>query len=92
MTQDVGLCPQWQLVRYAFIEANQHLFSIIRMYRVLNVKPSSYYDWTNRDISAQKIYRNQCELLIRVAHDETNQCYCVDRLYAHLSAQGYDIS
>jgi transposase InsO family protein len=62
------------------------------MCRVLNVKPSSYYDWANRDISAQQIYRNKCELLIRVAYDETNQCYGVDRLHAHLSAQRYDIS
>ena len=58
---------------------------------LLNLKPSSYYDWANRDISAQQIYHNQCELMIRVAHDETNQCYSVDRLHAYLSAQGYNI-
>ncbi len=34
------------------------------MCRVLKVKPSSYYDWINRNISAQQIHRNHCELLV----------------------------
>jgi len=79
-------------VKYAFIEANQRIFSITRMCKVLNVKPSSYYDWVGRGLSGQKIHRNQCELLVRVAHTETKQCYGVDRLQVHLSEQGHDIS
>ena len=62
------------------------------MCHVLSIKPLSYYDWTNCDISKQQIHRNQCELLIRVAHEYTNQCCGVDQLPACLSAQGYDIS
>ncbi len=62
------------------------------MCKVLNVKPSSYYDWVSRGLSGQQIHRNQCELLVRVAHDETKQRYGVDRLQAHLSKQGHDIS
>jgi len=33
------------------------------MCRVLSVKPSSYYDWINRDISDQQIHRKHCERL-----------------------------
>ena len=62
------------------------------MCRVLNVKLSSYYDWTNREISEQQIHRNHCELLIRAAHSETRERYGVERLQAHLSEQGYYIS
>lgn len=36
------------------------------MYRVLSIKPSSYYDWLSRDISEQQTHRNRCELLVKV--------------------------
>jgi hypothetical protein len=62
------------------------------MCRVLKVKPSSYYDWINRDISNQQIHRNQCELLVKAAHSETRERYGVDRLHAKLIEQGHDIS
>ncbi|MFC6379895.1 IS3 family transposase [Psychrobacter glacincola] len=81
-----------QLVKYAFIEDNQQLFSITRMCRVLHVKPSSYYDWLSRGLSDQQIHRNQSELLVRAAHSETRERYGVERLHAHLSEQGHDIS
>ena len=54
------------------------------MCHVLNVKPSSYYDWLSRDISTQQIHRNQNELLVRVVHRETKQrydIYCSKRKY-----------
>ena len=62
------------------------------MGHVLDVKPSSYDNWINRGISNQQIHRNQCELLVRVAHDETKQCYGCERLHAHLAEQGHYIS
>ena len=79
-------------MKYAYIEANQQLFSVTRMYKVLSIVSSSYYDWTKRDISCQQINRNQCELLVRAAHDETKQRYGVVRLHAHLVEQGHVIS
>jgi len=48
------------------------------MCRVLNVKPSSYDDWINRDISEQQIHCNQSELLVRAAHSETRERYDAD--------------
>ncbi|WP_372830488.1 IS3 family transposase [Psychrobacter maritimus] len=87
-----GVLCQAQLVKYAFIKDNQKIFSITTMCRVLRVKPSSYYDWISRDISDQQIHRNQSELLVKAAHSETKECYGVDRLHAHLSEQGHNIS
>ena len=83
---------QSQQVKYAFIQANQQDFSITSMCKILNIRPSSYYDWLNRDISEQQIHRNHCELLVRAAHSETKQRYGYERLHAHLTNQGYDIS
>ena len=79
-------------MKYAFIKDNQQVFSISSMCRVLQVKPSSYYDWLGRHISCQQVHRNQCELLVKAAHNETKERYGVDRLHAHLSEQGHDIS
>ena len=79
-------------MKYAFIKNNDLFFSITTMCRVLKVKPSSYYDWINRDISEQQIHRNQSELLVRAAHRETRERYGVERLHAKLIEQGHDIS
>lgn len=81
-----------QSMKYAFIKANQQVFSVTCMFRVLDIKPSSYYDWVSRDIRAQQIYRNQSELLVRVAYDEIEQRYGYERLHSHLIKQGHDIS
>lgn len=62
------------------------------MCRVLSVKPSSYYDWINRDISDQQIHGNQSKLLVKAAHNEIKERYGYERLHAHLSEQGHDIS
>ena len=79
-------------MRYVFIKDNQKIFSITCMCHVLDVKPSSYYNWINRGVSNQQIHRNQCELLVRVAHNETKQRYGCERLHAHLAGQGHHIS
>ncbi|MGP5687192.1 IS3 family transposase [Psychrobacter glacincola] len=81
-----------QPVKYAFIKDNRQIFSTTTMCRVLSVKPSSYYDWLSRDISEQQVHRNQCELLVKAAHSEMKERYGVDRLHAHLSEQGHNIS
>ena len=62
------------------------------MCHVLNIKSSSYYNWINHGVSDQQIHRNQCELLVHVAHDETKQRYGCERLHAHLAEQGHHIS
>lgn len=79
-------------MKYAFIKANQRLFSITRMCDVLEVQPSSYYDWITRDISDQQRHRNHCLLLVKAAHTETKERYGYERLQAHIKAQGYKIS
>ncbi|MGP5223201.1 IS3 family transposase, partial [Psychrobacter celer] len=87
-----GVLCEKQLVKYAFIKDNQQVFSISSMCRVLQVKPSSYYDWLGRHISCQQVHRNQCELLVKAAHSETLERYGFERLHAYLSGQGHNIS
>ncbi|MDN5620657.1 MAG: IS3 family transposase [Psychrobacter sp.] len=85
------LCKE-RSVRYAFIDHYKTHFSITAMCKTLDIKPSSYYDWLGRHISCQQVHRNQFELLVKAAHNETKERYGVDRLHAHLSEQGHDIS
>ena len=85
------LCEK-QLVKYALIKTNRQVFSIVSMCRVLSVKPSSYYDWSSRDISEQQIHRNHCELLVKAAHSESKERYGYERLHATLTEQGHDIT
>ena len=85
------LCKE-RSVRYAFIDHHKTQFSITAMCKTLDIKPSSYYDWTKRDISAQQIRRNRCELLVKAAHSETKERYGYQRLHAHLSEQDHDVS
>jgi len=59
---------------------------------VLDIKPSSYYNWANRDILDQQIYRNQSELLVRVAHDETKKICGYERLNDYFTEQSYTVS
>jgi transposase InsO family protein len=59
---------------------------------MLSAKPSSYYDWLSRGLSCQQIHRNQSELLVKAAHSETRERCGYERLHAHLSEQGHDIS
>ena len=62
------------------------------MCAVLEVQPTSYYDWLTRDISNQQIHRNHCLLLVKAAHTETKERYGYERLQAHITAQGHKIS
>lgn len=85
------LCKE-RSVRYAFIDHHKYEFSITSMCKILDIKPSSYYDWNKRNISTQQIHRNHCELLVKAAHSETKERYGYERLHAHLSEQGHEIS
>ncbi|SLJ84758.1 hypothetical protein [Psychrobacter sp. DAB_AL43B] len=62
-------------MKCTFIKENRQIFTVTCMYGILNIEPSSYYDWINRDISDQQIYRNQCELLVKAAHSEIREQY-----------------
>ena len=85
------LCKE-RSVKYAFIDHHKTQFNITTMCKIFDIKPSSYYDWIKRDISAQQIHRNHCELLVKAAHSETKERYGYERLHAYLNQQGHEIS
>nr|WP_241878038.1 IS3 family transposase [Psychrobacter sp. PraFG1]UNK04451.1 IS3 family transposase [Psychrobacter sp. PraFG1] len=85
------LCKE-RSVRYAFIDHYKTQFSITAMCKTFDTKLSSYYDWIKRNISAQQIHRNHCELLVKAAHSETKERYGYERLHAYLNQQGHEVS
>ena len=73
---------------YQFIEANKKQYSVEAMCRVLEVAPSGYYAWLNRDMSQRQ--RDNQRLLRQIAkiHAESRQTYGVPRVFEKLKSEG----
>ncbi len=53
---------------------------------------SRFYDWLKRGLSKRNIQRNQQTILVKIAHQETKECYGHIRLTRYLQSQGIQIS
>ncbi len=62
------------------------------MARLLHVSVSRFYDWLKCGLSKSAIQRNQQTILVKIAHEETNESYGYIRLTKYLHAQGIEIS
>lgn len=62
------------------------------MARLLNVSVSRFYDWLKQGLSQRKILSNQQTILVKIAHQKTNERYGYIRLTKYLQAQGIQIS
>lgn len=74
------------------MRANQALFRVATMCRVLGVSPSGYYAWRQR--SPSKRARSDAELTarIRAIHETSHGTYGVPRVHAQLVAGGVGVS
>lgn len=62
------------------------------MARLLNVSVSGFYDWLKQSLSQRKIQSNEQTILVKIAHQKTNESYGYIRLTKYLQAQGIQIS
>lgn len=62
------------------------------MARLLSVSVSKFYEWLKYGLSKRIIQRNQQTILVKIAHQETNESYGYIRLTKHLQAKGVLIS
>jgi len=74
------------------VSANQALFSIRAMCRLLEVSPSGYYAWFGREQSARAKENEQLQQRIRTIHLLSRQTYGAPRIHAELQEQGTRIS
>jgi putative transposase len=68
------------------------LYPTTMMARLLKVSVSRFYEWLKNGLSQRTIQRNQQTLLVKIAHQETNESYGYIRLTKHLQSQGFEIS
>jgi len=73
------------------VSANQALFSIRAMCRVLEVSASGYYAWRKRMMSVRAIEDEQLQQRIRTIHLLSRQTYGAPRIHAELQEQGTHI-
>ena len=62
------------------------------MARLLKVSVSRFYDWLKRGMSKRVVLRNQQTILVKIAHQETQESYGHIRLTRYLQSQGIPIS
>lgn len=77
-------------MKYAFIQRNEGTFKRRRMFRVMGVSPSGYYDWRNRPECKRS--REDKELLTQIkrVHDENRECYGGVKTWKALNQEGID--
>ena len=70
------------------MKANQAVYRVATMCRVLGVSPSGYYAWRQRSPSQRA--RSDAELVarIRTLHERSRGTYGVPRIHAELTAEG----
>ena len=56
------------------------------MARLLKVSVSRFYDWLKRGMSKRVVLRNQQTILVKIAHQETQESYGHIRLTRHLQS------
>ena len=67
-------------------------YPITMMAKLLKVSVSRFYEWLKSGLSQKQIRRNQQTIMVKIAHQETNESYGYIRLSKHLHAQGVQIS
>jgi len=70
------------------VSANQALFSIRAMCRVLEVSASGYYAWRKRKRSARAREDEKLQQRIEAIHRHSRQTYGVPRIHAELQQEG----
>jgi putative transposase len=70
------------------VSANQAIFSIRAMCRVLEVSASGYYAWRRRMMSVRATEDEQLQQRIRTIHLLSRQTYGAPRIHAELQEQG----
>ncbi len=73
-------------MRFAFISAEKAVFPIAVMCRALQVSPSGYYAWLDRDESDRAKQDRRLTVLVRAAHEASRKTYGSPRIHAELVA------
>lgn len=74
------------------MKEHKNTYPTTMMARLLNVSVSRFYNWLKQGLNQRKIQSNQQTILVKIAHQKTNESYGYIRLTKYLQAQGIQIS
>ena len=74
------------------MKQHRNTYPVVMMAHLLDVSVSRFYDWLKQGLSKRVIQRNQQTILVKIAHQETNESYGYIRLTKHLQSQGIKVS
>jgi hypothetical protein len=78
--------------KFAFIDAEKALYSIVKMCAWIGVSTSGYYEWRDRPPSATAQRRNHLATLIEWIFTDSDQTYGHRRIRAALARQGEHVT
>jgi putative transposase len=73
------------------VKANQAVYPVATMCRVLELSPSGYYAWCARAPSARSIADEQLLGRIQAIHEASRATYGAPRVHAELVAEGWNV-
>ena len=74
------------------MRANQAVFAVRTLCRVLGVSPSGYYAWRDRPPSARNVANERLLERMRKIHEFSRQTYGRPRMYAELRDEGWPVN
>ena len=78
-------------MKYAWVEANRDVFSIVRMYRLLAVSRTGYCQWRNRPLSERAQANAALDVRVKVIHTASRHSYGRLRIVRDLRDQGLPV-
>jgi len=79
-------------MKFAFMKAHKHRFSVERMSKILGVSKQGFYKFLRRTPSSRERENIRVASSLKTAHMASRRTYGHRRLYQELRAQGYSIS
>jgi putative transposase len=79
-------------MRYTFIQAHRHVWTIAMMCKVLEVAVSGFYDWLKRPVSQRSQENEKLTQQILMFHCGSRCTYGSPRIYKDMKQAGYAIS
>jgi len=74
------------------MKQHRNIYPVVMMAKLLHVSISRFYGWLKHGLNQRTIQRNQQTILVKIAHQETNESYSYMRLTKYLQSQGSEIS
>ena len=78
-------------MKYAWVEANRDVFSIVRMCRLLAVSRTGYCQWRNRPLSERAQANAALDVRVKVIHTASRHSYGRLRIVRDLRDQGLPV-